>query len=462
VNDRLEGRRAVVMGLGRFGGGLGAARHLAARGARVTVTDARSPEELAPSLEALADLDVRLVLGRHDEADFDTAELVVANPAVPPSSPFLERARRAGAQVTSEIELALAALAERGARIACITGTQGKTSTCTLLGQLLEACGLRAHVGGNLGGSLLETVAAVEPGDRVVVELSSYQLEALAPEPARAAEAVLVTNVLADHIERHGSRAAYGAAKLRVLELLAPGGLCVAGPGLGEAALPDGALRLPELPDPRGVGASLEGGRFLLGEEDLGDAAALPLAGAFQRVNALGALAVARALGAPADALARALGTLRGPAHRLEDLGLHAGARVWDNGASTTPDSTVSALRALEGPLVLLAGGRRKADLDYPDLAREAAARTRLVVLFGRAAPELAALLEEAGCLVRTAPDLARATALADELLEQGDTLLFSPACDSFDAYPNWQVRAEEFRASLASLGARARTAHAT
>src|SRR5262245_25095300 len=164
------------MGLGSFGGGVGAARYLAGLGAEVCATDLRGAEGLAPALAALAGLPVRTVLGGHRREDFRQAELVVANPAVRPDDAYLREARAAGARITSEIELFLEAA--RG-RLACVTGTQGKSSTCNLLAAFLEGSGFRSHLGGNIGGSLLEAVSEIGPEDVVVLELSSYQLEAL-------------------------------------------------------------------------------------------------------------------------------------------------------------------------------------------------------------------------------------------------------------------------------------------
>jgi len=448
----LAGRAATVMGLGLFGGGAGAVRYLAGRRARVTVTDLREAGDLAESLREIDGLGARLVLGRHREEDFTGADLVVASPAVPPSSPFLQAARRAGVPVRSEAGLFLEACP---ARLAAITGTQGKSSTCRFLAQLLAACGVRVHLGGNIGGSLLGELDAMAPADVAVMELSSYQLEALAAEselaPHRAAELAAVTNVLRDHLDRHGSEEAYARAKARVLDLLAP----------------DGAALLPA-DDPRsaewgrrarrcllfgegsGSGADLvlEGGRFLLSGEDLGAAADLRAPGAFQRRNALVALGAARILGAPGGELAAAIARLDAPAHRLQDLGRVSGHRVWDNGVSTTPDSTLAAVQSLEGSLILLCGGRDKG-LGWGAVAAELSRRGARVVTFGEAAGSIAEAMSEAGVEVRAEAALERAVAVALERLEGGEALLFSPGCASFDAWRNFAERAAAFRAAL-------------
>ncbi|MEW6072796.1 MAG: UDP-N-acetylmuramoyl-L-alanine--D-glutamate ligase [Planctomycetota bacterium] len=453
----LEGRRALVMGLGSFGGGLGAVRHLASRGARVCVTDLRDAATLSASLAGLAGLDVELVLGEHRPADFAAAEIVVANPAVRPDDPHLATARRAGARITTEIELFLEAT--RG-RVACVTGTQGKSSTCHMLAALLSRTGHRTFLGGNIGGSLLGELDRIGESDLVVLEISSYQLETLS-EPRQLGarvEVVAITNVLADHLERHGDVAGYARAKGRILELVAGAGHAIVPGGDGRFAPPAGrgVYHGAEAEDrPRLV---LAGGSFVLeradgGREVLGGAADLALPGPFQRQNALVALGAARLLGADPARLAAAVASLDGLEHRLQDLGLVRGRRVHDNAVSTTPDSTISALQALAPGVVLLVGGRKKA-LPLAELAAVAAARCRHVIAFGEAREALRAALGPAGVAVSTTPGVAEAVAEAFRRTGSGDEILFSPACSSFDAYPNFRARAEAFRRALAGEGA--------
>ena len=462
AGGELAGRRAVVMGLGSFGGGVGAARWLAACGARVLVTDLRSAEELAPSLAALGDLSCEVALGGHRPEDFEAADLVVANPAVRPDHPLLARARARGARVTSEIELFLGAVR---ARVVAITGTQGKSSTTHLAHGLLEAAGFRAHVGGNLGGSLLERLDAIGPDDVCVLELSSYQLAGLA-DPSRLTDRVVavgVTNVLADHLDRHGGEQGYLDAKLRILELPRAGGAALVPAGDGRLHRARPGLRLvrvhpPEAPrapiqqDPPGGAAELFATETELrrGDEVLGRREDVRLPGSFQQANALLALGLARELGAaPAD-LARALPRIGGLPHRFEPLGLVAGRAVIDNGVSTTPDSTIAALRSLAEPCTLLVGGRSKG-LPLDELAEEARRCARRAIAFGEAGPELAAALRARGIETLLASGLAEAVPLA---FAGGGTgaVLFSPACSSFDAFPNFAARARAFRDLLRAL----------
>lgn len=454
------------MGLGLFGGGAATARHLARRGADVTVTDLRRADELAPALRELAGVDLRFVLGEHRLEDFTRADLVVANPAVSPTNAFLQAARNQGVPVTSETALFLEACP---ARIAAVTGTQGKSSTCNSLAQLLEAAGFRVHLGGNIGHSLLESADAMRPADIVVLEVSSYQLEALPPARPETrsrprAEAVAVTNVLADHLERHGTIESYAAAKRRILELVAhPGGtalLSAEDPRL--AAWRDADVRRVEVFTTRAsdTGLNFERGKFRLDREVLGDVESLRLPGAFQRENTLLALGLARQLGADPRALAAAIPDLRALPHRLEDLGRRRGHRVWDNGVSTTPDSTLSVLTSIAPGCTLLVGGKPKS-LPLEDLISTARGRVRRVIAFGAASEAFGTAFRGAGIEAWTADTLESAVETAFAKMEPGEELLFSPACASFDAYLNFKERALAFQRALPPLDLEAHS-HAT
>lgn len=452
----LVGRRVTVMGLGLFGGGAATARFLLREGAEVTVTDLRDRRILGAALSELEGLPLRLRLGEHRAEDFTGADLVVANPAVPPTSPFLAAARSAGVPIGSEIALFLGRT--RG-RVLGITGTQGKSSTCHLLACLLAGAGERVWLGGNIGHSLLDDLERIEARDFVVLELSSYQLERLPEElgGVRPLEAGVILNVLSDHLERHGNRAAYARAKGRILELVRPEGSALLGPGTAELARPAGPL-YADLPGAGPSELDLEQGAFRLRGEVLARHGDLLLPGLFQRSNALVALGLARRIGIPAERLAPALRTARGLPHRLEPLPAVNGHPIFDNGVSTTPDSTISALLALEPGLTLIAGGAAK-DLPLEELLQVARDRARRVVLFGSAAAAWAPRFAEAGLALRSAEDLGRAVEIALEWAEPGETLLFSPAAASFDAYPNFRARAEEFRRALALCAAPASAA---
>lgn len=473
----LAGRRATVMGLGLFGGGVGAARFLIEAGARVTVTDKRSREQLAPSLAALEGLAYRGVFGHHDRADFEDCDLVVANPAVPPGAELLELARRSGARVTSEIGLFL----ERSpASWIAVTGTQGKSSTATFAATLAAAtlarviqAGViqgaereapsapRVVLGGNIGGSLLarlpgrEVPDGLTSEDRVVLELSSYQLELLRREtlrPARSPAAVAITNVSADHLDRHGSIEAYLDLKRSIAELGDRRSAVIVPAGDARLAEHDyGGRPLLRVSTDSAAELTVRGTTFQLRSEPLGRVDELRVPGSFQQLNVLFALGLVCAAGwsRPGDPrLAAAIGELRAPEHRLQDLGQRRGHRVWDNAVATTPLATLVALRSLPGACVCLLGGRDKG-LDWAPLALELAARRARAVVFGADRAGIAERLASAGVPCTLTEDVPSAVRAAWAQLGPSEPLLFSPGCASFDAYRNFAERAAAFRAAL-------------
>lgn len=474
-----SGKRVTVMGLGLFGGGAGVARWLAERGARVTVTDLRSASELEASVRALGDCDVHFVLGGHDEEDFAGADCVVANPAVRPDAPLLRAAREAGTRVTSELEL-FCQECERPQ--VWISGTQGKSTTSHALASLLNDAGHRARLAGNIGRSLLlelDDARRSNESSTFVVEVSSYQLEWLPADmrerrqSSKVAVAAL-TNVLSDHLERHGSPEAYAASKARILDVLRPGG-CAILPLADDGADENGgsrnlALGVPrdcrriehtalsptsrsrETAVPAADRLSIMEGRFRLGEIDLGATSDLRLVGDFQAANVLVALGAAQALGVSAESLARGIANIRGLPHRMQDLGQRAGRRVVDNGVSTTPDSTLSALRSIPVGCTLLLGGLTKRGLDFAELARESKVREVRVAAFGKGRSAIAESFTEQGVEVCQRETLEEALEAAWKRTPQGQTLLFSPAAASFDAYANFSHRAAAFHAALDRL----------
>lgn len=445
-----QGQRATIMGLGLFGGGVGAARYLAKQGARVTVTDLRSETELAAAIAQLEGLGIEFVLGEHRTRDFTSTDLLVVNPAVRPNNRYVQNAYRAGVRISSEIALFLDACP---ARVVAITGTNGKSSTSSQLAQLLEQAGERVHLGGNIGRSLLSDLPRMRADDLCVLELSSYQLESL-PEQLRGSrrdsriEAAAILTIGSDHLERHGTREEYARAKLRLLECMAPGATLV----LPGDPLPVSFV-LPEDLDVLTAGSSalrIDGLEFRLGSKCLGRLLDSPFKVPFQQNNLLVALGLAATLGVAPGKLAAGLSTLQGLPHRLDLVGQLEGKPLWDNGVSTTPDSTISALDALPRGLCVLMGGRAKA-LDLAPLIECLQRRETRVVLFGEAGEAWGEVLNEAQVEHQVAPGPNAALELARELPIEG--ILFSPACSSFDAFPNFKARAEGFLAHASSLG---------
>lgn len=420
------GRRVTVMGLGRFGGGLGAARWLAQQGAEVTVTDLADAKALAEPLAALQGTPLAaLHLGGHREDDFRRADCVVVNPAVRPDSPFLHLARQQGARLTTEIGL----LIDRcPAPIIGVTGSNGKSTTAAMIAAILRADGRRAWLGGNLGGSLLENLDQIDRGDWVVLELSSFQLHYLAGQLPGPHVAV-VTAFAPNHLDWHGSLEAYRQAKQQIL----------AGQGPLEAAVlncTDAELR---------AWRPLVRGRLVAPPLEC-DIPTLRLPGHHNRLNAALAIAAARALGCNAAAAQTALAAFAGLPQRLEWIGVVGGRRFYNDSAATTPESTRAAIESLDEPIWLLAGGRDKG-LAFGPLVAAIVRRCRGAAFYGQVRQllaEQAVALEPAFtcCAVET---LDEAFQWCFEHSRPGEAILLSPACASTDQFSNYHHRGQRF-----------------
>ena len=450
-----KGRRVTVMGLGSFGGGAGLARHLAEQDASVTVTDLKDAAALQDAVAALQGLPVRFVLGEHRDGDFIDTDRVFVNPAVPLTSPYLQLARSHGVPLDSELNLFVRQCA---GRIVGITGSVGKTTTTSLLGSILQTHDARTLVGGNIGGSLLSRLPDIEPDTPVVLEISSFQLEHLdwlGYSPPLA----VVLNLAPNHLDRHGTMAAYQAAKEVILAHQAPDDVAVL--NWDDAAVRAMAARGRRLfysvHEPLEAGVYRDGNALVMASENerrvLCHDSDLRLRGLHNLGNAAAAAAAAVTLGVPPTTIARGLQAFSGLPHRLEWIADKGGVAYYNDSKATTPFSTQSALQAFEQPVLLLAGGYDKGT-PFDDLARVAQSRVRAALLYGHTAPKLAAALER----VPAPPDVVQLPTLdaalhrAATLARPGDVVLLSPACASYDQFPHYEARGDHFRALVADL----------
>ncbi|MCC7203561.1 MAG: UDP-N-acetylmuramoyl-L-alanine--D-glutamate ligase [Phycisphaeraceae bacterium] len=422
----LAGRRVVVMGLGRFGGGIGVTRFLAGQGARVLVTDRAKEQELTQSLAAIADCSAELRLGEHRESDFTTADLVIASPAVPlHTDPYLQAARRADVPITSEIRLLVERLPDR-TKVVGVTGSAGKSTTTAMIGHaLVSAYGAgRVHVGGNLGGSLLERVETIGPDDLIVLELSSFMLEHLAPARWSPGVAV-VTNITPNHLDWHGCFEAYAAAKRVILDHQTADDAAVLGPGLGQMPVHAGrVVRVERPPTP---------------------SLALLLPGGHNQLNAAVALAAVGMLGADRDAAAKALAEFAGLPHRLQMAVEHEGVRYYNDSKATTPEATMLALESFEpGVAHLILGGYDKGS-DFTELAQKAAKHAQAVYTLGLTGPKIADLVEKAGGTVVRCGNLEKAVIEIVGRVHRDDVVLLSTASASWDQFTNYEQRGAAF-----------------
>ena len=453
------------MGLGSRGGGLGVARWLVAGGAVVTVTDAKPAAALAEPLAELADLPIRFVLGGHDERDFTPAgaDLVVRNPAVRRDAPLLRLARQAGIQVEMEIGLFLAACP---APVIGVTGTKGKTTVSTLSAEMLRRWRPETVLAGNMGISALEALPAIGPETPVVLEISSWQLEAVI-EHGRAPHIAVLTNVAEDHLNTYRDFAEYAETKRGITAHQGPTDWLVVNrddPESWRAAAETSARVVPfGLQDCGEDGAWLAGARFVwrLGAEEwsLPRPANAALRGDHGAANALAALAAVRLRGAPQQAIAAALEGFVGVKDRMEPVAVVDGVAYVNDTTATAPVAAAAALGALAGtPVRLLAGGADKG-LDPAPLVAAVAAHvpTPTVYLFdGTATPRLAAALHDAGIEPRGLfGSMTEAVAAARADATPGETILLSPGCASFGLFADEFDRGEQFRRHVLGLAAR-------
>ncbi len=451
--ESFTGQRVLVLGLGRSG--RSAARWLAERGASVVAADESpaSPGASDAPDDALHPLGVELRIGTPfpDPADFD---LVVPSPGVPRSR-WAARARRA----LGDVELAWRALS---VPVVAITGTNGKTTTTALAARLLCAAGLRAEAAGNIGRPALELVG--RPLDVAVFEVSSFQMEAVEAFRPRVA---VILNLAPDHLDRHGSLAAYAEAKAQLFVRQGAGDTAIGNADDPEAtaiaARSGGRHWWFRTRGPVDSGAWWDAGQAVLRDRSAGGPDAtlrIPLE-AILRAGAaappvddvLAALLVCRALGADVEKAAEGLLDFAPPPHRRERIADHAGVTWVNDSKATNPAAAALALEAVPGRAVWLAGGRGKG-LDLRPLADIAAARVRACVFFGEEAGALEAAIAGRAPVQRAA-DLAEAVTRAGALARAGDTVLLSPACASFDQFRNYEERGTRFReAALAWIAA--------
>ena len=430
----LEGLAVTVVGLGRFGGGLGVTRWLCGQGAKVTVSDKAGRDELADSVEAMRDLDVALHLGGHDKADFLSADLLVVNPAVPADMPLLKKAAAAGVPQTTEINLFLQRC---GAPVIGVTGSVGKSTTTAMAGAILAAAGLAAHVGGNIGGSLLGDLGRIRPDHVVVLELSSFQLEHL-PTIGVSPHVAVVTNLLASNLDRHGTIDAYAAAKKNIFRFQSASDVLIL--NADDPAVAGWAREAPG-------GVELFRGRTgALGPTERFE---LSVPGEHNQADAQAAWAAARQFGASREAAAAALKGFPGLPHRLQFVCERGGVRYFNDSKCTTPEGAVVAVRCFQpGRVVLIAGGYDKG-ADFDSHGAELAGRAKAVVAMGATRGTIVSAVERhrrgGGPAVARADDLAEAVRLAEGLAQSGDVILLSPACASYDQFANYEKRGESF-----------------
>jgi UDP-N-acetylmuramoylalanine--D-glutamate ligase len=521
----LRGRRLLVVGLAREGTAL--ARYLSQQGAHVVATDLKPPQTFGDALTPLVEAGVDLVLGEHPASLLNECEVAFVSPGVPFDAPFLDEARARSVPLSTESRLFCQLCP---APIAGITGSSGKTTTTALVGGILarrwrdeavspqtnggsKAAQLsspkstrpsspKSWIGGNIGQPLIEQLDKIAPDDKVVMELSSFQLEYFHPSAnnhvddcdpmwlpllagwSPAVGAIL--NITPNHLDRHPSMEAYIHAKRAILAYRRPGDIAVLGLDneitrtIGQASAgwvrwftlePSGCRTLPEGDGACLSGAGPEATIILQGRQEIrgrsvcrvGD---IQLRGSHNVSNVLAACLIADALGAPLEAMREAITTFTGVEHRLELVSEINNVRYYNDSIATSPERMVAALKSFNEPIVLLAGGRDK-HLPWDEAAHLMIERVRHVVLFGEAVELIAGMVEaeyaklaaeDPRAELRRKPMIHRcvtlddAVAVAAQVAQSGDVVLLSPGGTSFDSFHDFAERGDRFRALVNKL----------
>jgi UDP-N-acetylmuramoylalanine--D-glutamate ligase len=434
---------SVIIGLGKTG--LSCARHLAARGHSLRVTDSRVAPPGAAELARL-DTDAATCFGRFDATMLDGADQVVVSPGVSLRDPVIAEAAARGIDILGDIELFAR---EVSGRVVGITGTNGKSTVTTLVGAMAAAAGLRTQVGGNLGTPALDLLCE-PPADLYVLELSSYQLEST---HSLALEAATVLNLTADHLDRYRDLAEYGAAKARIFERCGTAVVNADDAFVMRMPRPDQQVRRFSVADAEAEYALLrrDGRPWLAVDgEPLLAVADLRIAGSHNAANALAALALGDGCGLPRPAMLDVLRRFTGLPHRAQWVAERRGVRYVDDSKGTNVGATLAAVAGFDGPLVLIAGGDGKGQ-DFAPLAAAFRGKVRAVVLIGRDAPAIATALAGV-CAIERAATLPDAVVMAAELARPGDTVLLSPACASLDMFRDYAERGLVFAAAVRGL----------
>lgn len=444
------------MGLGSFGGGVAAVKYLAEHGAKVTVTDNRPTDQLQSSLDALNDVRLHGVFcGQHPDEAFDDADLLIVNPAVRPNNPIVQRCRETGIMVASEIELFLSA---NPAFVVAVTGTNGKSTTASLIAHLLQPslqqADRRVWLGGNIGVSLLPSLPHIAADDIVVLEVSSFQLEYLR-ESGFAPDVAVITNLSPNHIDWHQTFDSYKSAKQVLLQrqLMTQFAIIPAcDEALSEWRVRARTMQFAET-DTSADGAFWEDGSLVLRNGGKEDAIRLQvprhLSGQHNKLNLTAATCAAWVAGTDPDDFQSQLDSFETLPHRLQLVCEGRGITFYNDSNATTPESTIAALKTVKGSIVLIAGGADKG-ADFGEMCRTIGERCAAVVFIGDTAENLNCTVQEQLAGERDLPtviaaDFHDAFARAVALVPERGIVLLSPGCASFGWFRDYRDRGEQF-----------------
>jgi UDP-N-acetylmuramoylalanine--D-glutamate ligase len=458
--DNLNNKTVVILGFARQGQAL--ARWLPEIGAKVIVSDAKDFGALADVLLDFIHLPIEYALGGHPLSLLDSCDVLCVSGGVPLDLPIIQEALQRGIRVTNDAQLFIERCA---APVIGVTGSAGKTTTTTLIGEMVKAAGYKTWVGGNIGEVLLEHLDAIQPGDRVIMELSSFQLELMTTSPKIAC----VLNVTPNHLDRHGTMEAYMQAKAQIFLNQSENDLCIFGYDDPAANLLSdqarGRVGFFSAREMVSDGALLAGQRLMVVGTGSPDGQPhvvctkdeIRLRGEHNLRNVLAACAVAGAAGVPVEIMRETIRGFAGVAHRLEHIAVIDGVLWVNDSIATAPERVTAALKSYDEPLILLAGGRDK-KLPWDELAALIANRVRYLICFGEFGTQIAQQVQAArfpgGRLekIDQFKTLDQAVRRAGEVARSGDVVLLSPGGTSYDAYADFAERGEHFRSLVRAL----------
>ena len=445
----LNGKRVLVVGLGKSG--VASALFMKAHGARVTVSDTKSGDELRNEIPVLLDNGITVETGGHGDRTFQGQDLIVVSPGVPVDAPPLVQARSLGESVIGEIELAAQFLP---GPIVAITGSNGKTTTTTLTGEIMTASGFPALVGGNIGTPAISLAERAKPGTVIVLEISSFQLETIQSFRPKVA---VVLNVTPDHLDRHRTFEIYAAAKTRIFEnqqsedcavLNADDPTCVAMSKKTRAQV-YWFSRQNEVER----GAWVRDGNIVFrdasGQREIMQVSEVPLKGAHNLENVLAAVCASVLMGCAAEQIRQAVHDFKAVEHRLEFVASIGGVDYYNDSKATNVDATIKALESFPANIHLILGGKDKGS-DYTvlnDLLRQ---RVKRVYTIGAAAGKIESQIK--GPEVVHAETLENAIRQAHASAQAGDVVLLAPACASFDQFKSYEHRGRVFKEAVQGM----------
>ncbi|UNC92876.1 UDP-N-acetylmuramoyl-L-alanine--D-glutamate ligase [Candidatus Contubernalis alkaliaceticus] len=453
----LKHKTVVVIGMGLSG--VSAARLLAQKGARVIINDYKSREELTPCLEALKPYpDIKIVTGGHPEGIVNTGtDLVVKNPGIPMDIKPLKRAGELGIKVITEVELAY--LFTR-APIIGITGTNGKTTTTALLGEIFKEAGKKVYVAGNIGVPLCDIAEKASADSWIVAELSSFQLEGIEKFKPKISA---ILNISEDHMDRHETLGDYLDAKKRIFLNQKDNDFCVLNQDdllLSEIAV-GGQVKSQVVPFSRQRtyknGIYVKDQHIVISKEgkliSVCPQGEVALPGKHNLENVLAATAAAYAAGIKPEIIGKTLRTFKGVAHRLESVGKFKGIVFINDSKGTNVEATIKALDSFSQPIILIAGGKDKGG-EFNSLSLHINKKVKHLILLGETSSKIIQAVENEGFTdYSRVQDLDEAVTMAYQLGKEGDLVLLSPACASWDMFRSYEERGNEFKRAVRSLG---------